>query len=83
LESIIVLKYAKGFLDGLPANRTREILKLNRNQPRRVTGLFTGYFHLKGHFLNWNEATLPLWKVPGKNVNQPLIFYMFVRQQLA
>jgi hypothetical protein len=29
--------------------RTAEFLKLNRSQAKQVTGLLTGYWHLKGH----------------------------------
>jgi hypothetical protein len=39
------LKQAKGFISG----RTKDLLKLNRDQLRRVVGLLTGHCHLKGH----------------------------------
>jgi hypothetical protein len=37
---------------GPSARRTKDLLKLNRDQLRWVVGLFTGHCHLKGHLLN-------------------------------
>jgi hypothetical protein len=37
LESLTGLKHAKGFLQGPSARKTKELLKLNRNQLRWVT----------------------------------------------
>jgi hypothetical protein len=48
-ESLTRLKQAKGFLQGRSVRRTKELLKLNRNQLRWVTGLLTGHCHLKEH----------------------------------
>jgi hypothetical protein len=48
-EAIIGLKQAKGFTSGPSARRTKDLLKLNRDQLRWVIGLFTGHCHLKGH----------------------------------
>jgi hypothetical protein len=48
-ESLTGLKQAKGFLHGPSVRRTKELLKLNTNQLRWVTGLLTGHCHLKGH----------------------------------
>jgi hypothetical protein len=45
------LKQAKGLTPGLSARRTKDLLKLNRDQLRWVVGLFTGQCHLKGHLL--------------------------------
>jgi hypothetical protein len=39
----------KGLKSGPSAKRTKDLLKLNRNQLRWVIGLFTGHCHLKGH----------------------------------
>jgi hypothetical protein len=43
------LKHTKGFISGPSARRTKDLLKLNRDQLRRVVGLLTGHCHLKGH----------------------------------
>jgi hypothetical protein len=40
---------AKGFISGPSARRTKDLLKLNRDQLRWVVGLLTGHCHLKGH----------------------------------
>jgi hypothetical protein len=50
-EAIIGLKQAKGFIPGPSARKTKDLLKLNRDQLRWVVGLFTGQYHLKGHLL--------------------------------
>jgi hypothetical protein len=44
-ESLTGLKQAKGFLQGPSVRRTKELLKLNRNQLQRMAGCC----HLKGH----------------------------------
>jgi hypothetical protein len=41
-------RHAKSFIPKLSAKRSEEILKLNRHQARRITGLLTGHCHLKG-----------------------------------
>jgi hypothetical protein len=48
-ESTTVLKQAKGLTSGPSARRTKHLLKLNRDQLRRMVGLLTGHCHLKGH----------------------------------
>jgi hypothetical protein len=48
-ESIPGLKQAKGLPLGSSARRTRDLLKLNRDQLKWVVGLFTGHCHLKRH----------------------------------
>jgi hypothetical protein len=42
-ESLTGLKQAKGFLQGPSVRRTKELLKLKRNQLRWVTELLTGH----------------------------------------
>jgi hypothetical protein len=42
-------KTGKGTLLGPSARRTKDLLKLNRDQLGWVVGLFTGHCHLKGH----------------------------------
>jgi hypothetical protein len=39
----------KGFISGPSARRTKDLLRLNRDQLRWVVGLLTGHCHLKGH----------------------------------
>jgi hypothetical protein len=48
-ESTTGLKQAKGLISGPSAKRTKDLLKLNRDQLRWVVGLLTGHCHLKGH----------------------------------
>jgi hypothetical protein len=48
-ESTTGLKQAKRLILGPSVKRTMDLLKLNRDQLRRVVGLFTGHCHLKGH----------------------------------
>jgi hypothetical protein len=52
------LKEAKGLTQGPSAKRTKELLKLNRNQLRWVVGLLAGHCHLKDTFSNWDEETV-------------------------
>jgi hypothetical protein len=59
LGILIRLKQAKGFLQGPSVRRTKELLKLNRNQLRWVTGLLTGHCHLKGHLFKLGLTDSP------------------------
>jgi hypothetical protein len=59
-ESLTGLKQAKGFLQGPSGRRTKEVLKLNRNQLRWVTGLLTGHCHLKGRLFKMGLTNSPI-----------------------
>jgi hypothetical protein len=59
-ESLIGLNQAKGFLQGPTVVRTKELLKLNRNQLRWVIGLITGHCHLKGHLFKMGLTNSPI-----------------------
>jgi hypothetical protein len=48
-ESTTGLKQAKGLISRPSARRTKDLLKLNRDQLRWIVGLFTGHCHLKEH----------------------------------
>jgi hypothetical protein len=48
-ESRIGLREVKGFIQGLSARRTKDLLELNRDQLRWVVGLLTGHCRLKWH----------------------------------
>jgi ribonuclease HI len=61
-ESLTGLKQAKGFLQGLSVRRTEELLKLNRNQLRWVTGLLTRHCHLKGHLFKMGLTESPTYE---------------------
>jgi hypothetical protein len=61
-ESIIGLRQAKGLILGPSARRTRDLLKLNRDQLRWVVGLFTGHCHLKRHLLKLGLTDDPTWE---------------------
>jgi hypothetical protein len=50
-ESITGLKQAKELIQGPSAKRTRDLLKLKRDQLRWMVGLNTGHCHQKGHVL--------------------------------
>jgi hypothetical protein len=43
------LKQAKGLISGQSVRRTKDLLKLNRDQLRWIVGLYTGHCHLKQH----------------------------------
>jgi hypothetical protein len=71
-ESITGLKQAKGLIPGPSARRTKDLLKLNRDQLIWVVGLLTGHCHLKGQ--------ITLFAKGGKNkMNQPHISYVILR----
>jgi hypothetical protein len=48
-ESVTGLTQAKGLILGPSARRTKDLLKLNRDQLSWVVELLTGHCHLKGH----------------------------------
>jgi hypothetical protein len=48
-ESTTGIKQAKGLIPGPSVRRTKDLLKLNRDQLRWVVGLLTGHCHQKGH----------------------------------
>jgi hypothetical protein len=48
-ESTTGLKQAKRFISGPSARRTKDLLRLNRDQLRWVVKLLTGHCHLKRH----------------------------------
>jgi ribonuclease HI len=48
-ESIIGLRQAKELTSGPSAKRSRDLLRLNRDQLKWIVGLLTGHCHLKGH----------------------------------
>jgi hypothetical protein len=54
------LKQAKGLISGPSAKRTKDLLKLNRDQLRWVVGLFTGHYHLKGHLFKLGLTDDPI-----------------------
>jgi hypothetical protein len=54
LESLTGLRQAKGLIQGPSARRTKDLLRLNRDQLRWVVGLLTRHCHLKDTFSNWD-----------------------------
>jgi hypothetical protein len=49
-----------GFLQGPSVRRNKELLKLNRNQLRWVTGLLVGHCHLKAHLSKMGLTCSPV-----------------------
>jgi hypothetical protein len=47
---------------GPSARRTKDLLKLNRDQPKWVVGLLTGHCHLKGHLFKLGLTDEPICK---------------------
>jgi hypothetical protein len=62
LESTTGLKQAKGLISGPSARRTKDLLKLNRDQLRWVAGLLAGHCHLKGHLFKLRLTDHPICK---------------------
>jgi hypothetical protein len=48
-ESVTGLTQAKGLIRGTSAKRTKDLLRLNRDQLRWMVGPLTGHCDLKGH----------------------------------
>jgi hypothetical protein len=59
-ESTNGLREAQGFIQGPSAGRTKDLLKLNRDQLRWVVRLLTGHCHLKGHLFKLELANNPI-----------------------
>jgi hypothetical protein len=55
-ESTTGLGEAKGLIQGPSARRTKDLLKLNRDQLRWVVRLLTGHCHLKGYLFKLGLA---------------------------
>jgi hypothetical protein len=59
-EFIIGLRKAKEFISEPSAKRTRDLLKLDRDQLRWIVGLYTGHCHLKGHLFKMGLTNDPI-----------------------
>jgi hypothetical protein len=59
-ESTTGLKQAKGLIPRPSARRTKDLLKLNRDQLRWVVGLLTGHCLLKGHLFKLGLTDDPI-----------------------
>jgi ribonuclease HI len=59
-ESIIGLKQAKELITEPSAKRTRDLLKLNRDQLRWIVGLYTGHCHLNRHLFKMGLMNDPI-----------------------
>jgi hypothetical protein len=57
-EPLTGLRHANGLIQGPPARRTKELLRVNRNQLRLVVGLLTGHCRLKGHLFKLGLTVL-------------------------
>jgi hypothetical protein len=58
-QSIHGGRQVKGSLKRSSAKRTRELLSLSRSQLRIMTGLLTGYCHLKGQLFKLGLVDSP------------------------
>jgi ribonuclease HI len=58
-ESLTGLKQAKELIVGPSAKRSKDLLRLNRDQLRWIVGLLTGHCHLKGHLFKLGLAVDP------------------------
>jgi hypothetical protein len=59
-KSVTGLRQAKGLILGPSASRTKDLLKLNRDQLRWIVGLLTGHCHLKGHLFKLGLTDDPI-----------------------
>jgi hypothetical protein len=60
LKSTTGLREAKGLIQVPSAKRTKDLLRLNRDQLRWVVGLLTGHCHLKGHLFKLRLTADPI-----------------------
>lgn len=58
-QSICGQRHTMGFLEKPSAKEVAELLDLSRNQPRMLTGLLTGHFHLIGHLIKLELVNVP------------------------
>jgi hypothetical protein len=49
----------KGFLEELTTKKTRELLLLNINQLRHLTGILEHHCHLNGHLFKMGPVNIP------------------------
>jgi hypothetical protein len=61
-ESLTGLRQANGLIHGPSAKRTKDLLRLNRDQLRWMVGLLTGHCHLKGHLFKLGLTADPFCK---------------------
>jgi hypothetical protein len=59
-KSIMGLKQAKKLISGPSAKRSKDLLKLNRDQLRWIVRLFRGHYHLKGHLFKLGSMDNPI-----------------------
>jgi hypothetical protein len=78
-ESITGCKQAKELIIGPSAKRSKDLLRLNRDQLRRMEGLFTGHCHLKGHLFKLGSTDDPTCKRCLEENEQPHMFFLTVR----
>jgi hypothetical protein len=59
-ESLRGLRQAKGLIQGPSAKRTKDLLRLNRDQLKWVVELLTGHCHLKGQLFKLGLTADPI-----------------------
>jgi hypothetical protein len=70
-ESVTGLTRAKGLILRPSARRTKDLLKLNRDQLRWVVALFIGHCHLKGRLFELGLTDDPLAKSALFKISSP------------
>jgi hypothetical protein len=76
MKSILAQKHAN--VSRTSARRIRELLRLNRNQLRQVTGLLTGYCHLKRQLNKLGLVNSPMVRDVTIKKKQPHKLYVIV-----
>jgi hypothetical protein len=68
-ESLTRLKQAKELIVGPSVKRSKDLLKLNRDQLRWIVGLLTGHCYLKGHL--FKVELIPYARGAWRKMNRP------------
>jgi hypothetical protein len=74
-------RQTKGFLKQLSARKDGELLSMNRNQLRIMTGLQMGHCHLKGHLFKLGLVDNHEFHRPSRHLKWPHTFCVTMRFQ--
>jgi hypothetical protein len=70
---------AKELIQGPSAKRTKDLLRLNRDQLRWVVGLLTGHCHLKGHLFKLGLTADPIYERCLEDDESSIHIFVIVR----